>query len=329
MTYTVLTTCPSYGSRNVGDKLIEQRVKDLVSREKGRVEFVTIFREEPLDAQLDQINESRAVLLPAFPIRDTPMYPATYRLVDDLTRIKPPLIPIGGNWNVYPGDTQSRRAVRYSEKTVAFLQHVAGQVEHLSCREYGVCEVLANHGITNTLMTGDPAWYDLPSIGKPMYRPRQINSVAFSPPLSPYYAHQGEQIMRMLATQFPDARRYSAMHLADAGMGDDAQGQRAENSAAMSPEVARKNQHMRTLASELGFEVLELAGRLEGMAAYDELDLHVGYECHAHMYFVSKAPAKRVDCRGCAAWDSITRWAWAGLSVFSVRSRRRLFSVKH
>ncbi|MFW6059511.1 MAG: hypothetical protein ACODAQ_04985 [Phycisphaeraceae bacterium] len=286
--YTVLTTCPPYGSRNVGDKLIEQRMKELVQREKGEAEFVTIFREEPLDDHLDRINASRAVLMPAFPVRDTPMHPGTYRLVEDLRRIEPPLIPIGGNWNVYPGDAQSRRFVRYSEPTVAFLRHVAGQVAQLSCREYGVCAVLARHGIENTAMTGDPAWYDLASIGKPMHRPARIERVAFSPPLSPYYADQGEQIMRMLAAQFPEAQRYCAMHLADAATSGDAQDQKAENSAAMSPDVARKNRRMREVAVELGFEVMELAGRLEGMAAYDGMDLHVGYECHAHLYFFSK-----------------------------------------
>src|SRR5690606_33874459 len=97
--YTVLTTCPPFGgSQNVGDKLIEQRTKDLVSKEKGEVDFLTIFREDSLEPYIDQINASRAVLLPAFPVRDTPMYPGVYRLVNDLSKIKVPLIPIGANW---------------------------------------------------------------------------------------------------------------------------------------------------------------------------------------------------------------------------------------
>lgn len=283
--YTMLTTCPPYGSQNVGDKLIEERTRALMQHTHGDAEYHVWFREEPLDDHLATINACRAVLLPAFPVRDTPMYPGVYRLVADLSRIRVPLIPIGANWNTYPGDAHSRAIVNYSAPTVAFLHRVAAQVSQVSCREYYACSVLAKHGVTNTLMTGDPAWYDLASLGKAMARPQAVRRLAFSPPLSPYYVEQAEGLMRMLAGQFPQAQRYCAMHLADAGS---APGGKSENSAAMSPQVAAKNRRARELAAELGFEMLELAGRPDLLARYDDMDLHVGYECHAHLYFLSK-----------------------------------------
>ena len=285
--YTILTTCPDYGSQNVGDGLIEQATKRIVSRETGVHEFLTIFREECLEPRLAEINASRAILMPAFPIRDTPMYPGTYRLLDDLDRIHVPMIPIGANWNVYPGDAQSRKDVTYSQDTVDFLQRVAAQVERLSCREYYVCQVLRKHGIHNALMTGDPAWFHLPSLGKPMRRSPTVERVAFSPPLSPFYVDQAEQMLRMLALLFAHAEKYCAMHLADAGQNATAAA-RSENSAAMSPAVAEKNRRIRELANELGFEVREMAGDLQTLELYDTCDLHVGYECHAHLNFLSK-----------------------------------------
>jgi hypothetical protein len=283
--YTMLTTCPPYGSQNVGDKLIEQRTRALIAAHKGEHEFLVLFREEPLDVHLDTINASRALLLPAFPVRDTPMYPGVYRMVDDLSRIRVPLIPIGANWNTYPGDAHSRAVVRYSEKTVAFLRYVAGQTAQVSCREYYACTMLAKYGIANTIMTGDPAWFDLASLGRPMARPQAIKKLAFSPPLSPYYVEQAESLMRLLAERFPAAKRFCTMHLADA---DRAPGGKGENSAALSPEVTAKNRRVRALAVELGYEVLELAGRPDLLSLYDGMDLHVGYECHAHLYFLSK-----------------------------------------
>ena len=211
--YVLLTTFPQAGSGNVGDKLIEQSVKALVTREKGESEFFTIFREAPLEPHLARINAARAVLMPAFPVRDTPMYPGTYRLLEDLSQIRVPLVPIGANWNVYPGDAVSRRCVRYSPQTTAFLRRVAGQVAQFSCREYFTCRVLARHGVENTLMTGDPAWYDLASLGKPMRRPRRVEKLVFSPPLSPYYARQAERVIEVLAELFPRAEKYCSMHL--------------------------------------------------------------------------------------------------------------------
>jgi hypothetical protein len=303
--YVLLTTCPSNGSRNVGDKLIEQRTKDIIIREKGPCEFLTFFREEPLDEHLGEINASRGVLMPGFPVRDTPMYPGVYRLVKDLRRIRVPLIPIGANWNTYPGDAQSRREVQYSAETVAFLRLVAGQIDRVSCREHHVCSILKRHGIDNTVMTGDPAWYDLASLGKPLRRPAEIRRIAFSPPLSPFYADQGESVMTMLADMFPSATRLCAMHLDDA---DTSPTRAGENSAAMSPEVTAKNRRIRQRAKELDFQVIQMAGKLEAMSAYDTCDLHVGYECHAHLYFLShRIPSVLIaeDARGVGFNDTL------------------------
>ena len=286
--YTILTTTagPPHGCMNVGDKLIEKRTKELVSAEKGVSDFLTFFRGEPLDPHLDAINATRAVLMPGFPVRDTPMYPGTYRLTDDLEQIRVPLIPIGANWNVYPGDQASRRRVRYSGPTVEFLKRVAAGVEDVSCREYYACDVLEKHGICNTRMTGDPAWFDLSSIGKPMHRPNEVRRLVFSPPLSPYYLSQAQDVMRTLTDLFPDAKLYCAFHLLDAGSAT--RSSKHVSSAAMSADVAAKNRDIRTLAGELGFDVIQLAGDAENLDFYAGCDLHVGYECHAHLNFFSR-----------------------------------------
>ena len=120
--YTILTTCPDYGSRNVGDKLIEVRTKEMITREKGDDEFFTIFREEPLEPHLDEVNRSKAVIMP-LAVRDPPMYPGTYRLTEDLSAIKVPLIPIGACWNVYPRDSKSRERVEYSKAKDDMFAH--------------------------------------------------------------------------------------------------------------------------------------------------------------------------------------------------------------
>lgn len=283
----MLTTCPPYGSQNVGDKLIEQRTKELVTLEKGAVDFLTIFREEDLTPHLEQINNTRAILMPAFPIRDTPMHPGVYRLVDDLSRIQVPMIPIGANWNVYPGDEQSRREVAYSSATRKFLSYIAERVEKVSCREYYACDILTKHGIDNTLMTGDPAWFLASAIGKPMLRPQQIKRFVFSPPLSAYYVGQAKHVMEMLAKLFPTAERTCAFHLFDTDTnpkGDE----KSEKSAAFNPEVTAKNRAIRDYARTLGFTIKEMAGDLNNLEYYQSCDLHVGYECHAHLNFLSR-----------------------------------------
>jgi len=288
--YTILTTCPPYGSKNVGDKLIEVRTKEMIKQEKGDDEFFTIFREEPLEPHLEKINSSKAVLMPAFPVRDTPMYPKAYTLTEDLSQIKVPLVSVGANWNVYPGDRKSRETIRYSEATTKFIQYVGRQVEKFSCREHYAVEVMKKHGVENAYFTGDPAWFYLPSLGKPLHRPKEVKKVVFSGPLSPYYLEQAKSIITMIAEMFPRAERYCAMHLADSGAAGSTGGDavKSENSAAMTPDVARKNQAIREWAKENGFTVMEMAGDIEKLTFYEECDLHVGYECHAHLFFFSR-----------------------------------------
>jgi len=104
--------------------------------------------------------------------------------------------------------------------------------------------------------------------------------------------------MTMLAETFPSAERLCAMHLDDA---DTSPGGESENSAAMSPEVTAKNRRIRERAERLGFELLQMAGSLGAMSAYDACDLHVGYECHAHLYLLStRSPSVLIaeDARG-------------------------------
>ena len=283
--YTLLTTCPPYGSRNVGDKLIEQSIKDLVAHETGVTEFLTIFREEPLEPYLEEINGSRAVLA-TMGLRNT-SYHVGWAIIDAVDQIRVPIIPVGSNWNAYPGDARSRRDFVPPEENVAFVRRIADQLEQWSCREYHACRMLEKLGVENTLMTGDPAWFHLPSLGKPMRRPAGVERVAFSPPLSPFYVHQGEQMMRMLASFAPQAERICAMHLVDAGTAGENE-VRSERSAAMTPAVARKNRRIRELADELGFRVCEMAGDLSALDLYDTCDLHVGYECHAHVSCISR-----------------------------------------
>ncbi|MFP4027968.1 MAG: polysaccharide pyruvyl transferase family protein [Candidatus Brocadiia bacterium] len=310
--YTVLTTCPDYGSRNVGDKLIEVRLKQLLEREKGECRFVTIFREEPLENRLAEINGTRAILMPACPVRDTPMYPGTYRLVDDLSRIRVPMIPVGANWNVYPGDARSRQEVKYSDETVNFLDYIAGQIDRFSCREHFVCRVLEKHGVDNAVFTGDPAMFNLSCIGKPMKRPKNIEKLVFSPPLSAYYADQALEVIEMLADLFPGAQRYCAFHLQDRNT---ATSERGENSAALNPEVTLKNQRIREHAEALGYDIWDLAGRFERLRDYETCDLHVGYECHAHLYFLSaRLPSVLIaeDARGMGFNYTLGRGGFTG-----------------
>lgn len=288
--YTVLSTFAQKGSGHIGDKLIEDSIERLINLEKGEQEYFVLFRETSLEEYLDTVNRSKAVLLPAMAIRDNPVYPFAYRLVVDLTRIKVPIIPLGANYNVYPGDRETRKTLRFSKETEDFIRYISRQTDAFSCREYHTARLLKNHGVENTVMTGDPTWYDPDYFGKAFKRPNSIAKVVFSPPMSPFYVAQAKTIIKMITTLFPEAEKYCAMQVADSSSAEREVGEDfiAEKSAALSPEAAEKNRKIRAFAKENGFEVKELSHDIKRMDFLSQCDLHVGYECHVHLYCYRK-----------------------------------------
>lgn len=286
--YTVLTSFPDVGSGNIGDKLIEIATKKLIKNEKGKTEFLTVFREDDLSNHLDEINKTRAVIMPAFPIRDLPMYPGVYKLVDDLREIHVPLIPVGGNWNVYPGDFFDRQNVNYSKETIEFLKYISLQTDEISCREYHVCRILERHNIENSIMTGDPSWFDLDFIGRKMKRPTEIKKLVFTPPLSAFYVSQAKSLIKMLASIFPRAEKYCTFHLGDMITNPLPEGVDGDNSAAMNRDVAEKNERIRQFARKKDFGIVMANHDINKIDFYEQCDLHVGYECHAHWGFLRK-----------------------------------------
>jgi hypothetical protein len=281
--YTLITTFPANGSRNVGDKLIEHSLRQLIKAYKPAAEFITFFREDNLHEHIKEINKTRAVLLPAFAIRDTPLTPYTYNFSEAfLSDLKVPLIPVGSNWNAYPGDYLCQNSVCFSEQTTGILKHISSQTEKFSCREYHTCALLKRHGISNTIMTGDPAWYEVNAIGKPLKISKEIKKIVFTPPLSPFYLDQSLDLMQRLDKHFPNAEKVCSFHLCSS----QDMLHVPENSGAVSPAVLEKDTAIIKNAKQLGYEILNAYEGLDTLEDYKNCDFHVGYECHAHLFFL-------------------------------------------
>lgn len=263
--YVLLTTWPQGGSGNVGDKLITESAKDFIERETGDGEFRQFFREEDLNPHLEVINQSNGVLMPGFALRE-PLCPDTYHLVDDLSKIEVPIIPLGSGWKSYPGDFNDNQQKLYSEETVRTIKEIANQISHFGCREYYTKRILKRHGIRNASMVGDCAWYDIDSFGTEMHRPSQIDDLVFTTPHSGHYEDQAIKMVNMLAEIFPGATLYCSFH----------------------SEPTPHEERIRTAAESRGFDIITAANDLSKIEFYANADLHVGYRVHGHIAFLRK-----------------------------------------
>ena len=263
--YIILTTYPEHTTGNVGDLLITECAKRILEKEKHATEFVTLFRETSLDSYLDTVNKCKAVIMPGFAIRRD-MYPRQYRLVDDLDKIKCPLIPVGASWDSFPGDFLNLQTYKMSWDTLHFLKYVSEQTPQLACRDYYTCRVLQRHGIANTVMIGDPAWYDIDSIGKEMKRPQHIERLVFTTPHMKQYAQQAKAIVRMLGEVFPSAEKTCSLHSVP------------HNTDLELADYAKRN----------GFVVKVSSHNTGNIEFYSDSDLHVGYRLHGHIAHLRK-----------------------------------------
>jgi polysaccharide pyruvyl transferase WcaK-like protein len=213
---------------------------------------------------------------------------------------------LGSGWFGVPGDEQAVQDARFTPESTAFFDRVDG-AGLLSVRDYLSQRVLNRAGYHNVILTGCPAWYHLPSLGKPLRIPSCLQRVVFTPPRKPLYASQSRQLMEGLRRWLPDATLHCSFHR---GIGVD---------SFTSPEEADTNHRLHVLAQELGFEVHDVAYDLDRIAFYADCDLHVGYRVHAHLDFLSRRRPSVLlaeDSRGRGACEAL------GLRAFPAWERQ-------
>lgn len=265
--YTILSTYPPHASGNVGDKLLEEQVQNLIQKETGVNEFNILHRKQDLSSQVDKINESDAIILPAFAIRE-PIHPNTYSLTEDLDSIEVPIIPLAANWSHYPGDQIDNESLEYKPETVSFIRHLDNQptLDRLTTRDIFTKRILERHGFNDVTLVGDLGWYHDDYLGEPMRAPDSIDHIVMTTPHNAHYLEQAEALMDMLISEFPDARITCSFHSS----------------------LSASDKEIRTRAKERGFDIVLASHDTDNINFYDDCDLHVGYRLHGHISFLRR-----------------------------------------
>jgi hypothetical protein len=315
--------------KNTGDFLIYERTKSLLRKYKGMGDYLEFHsRRESLDTHLDQVNSTKAVIICGGPGTMWNMYPGTYPLATNLDDIKVPIIIMGSGWYGVPGDDATVAEYRFSDSTIQFFHRIKRGGYNIGVRDYLTERALRNNGITNVLMIGCPAWYDLEYLDLDFCAPKSMRTVVFTAPAKRIYCRQAVEIMAMLKRIFPETRLICSFHR---GLTPDEYTLEAD--ARWLGELARA-------ATGLGFEVIDTSYGTEKIALYPECDLHVGYRVHGHIYFLSqRKPSFLVheDGRGRGASEAlgvpgVQGWSRTALGrVAAIIKRRRLsgFLEKH
>ncbi|MBN2723914.1 MAG: polysaccharide pyruvyl transferase family protein [Deltaproteobacteria bacterium] len=267
----------SGAKKNIGDFLITDRARKLLSHFRPEHEHVQLPSWENLEPHLEIINRSSAVIILGGPGFQPHFYPGVYKFVPDTSKIRVPIIPMGLGWKGEPGDFATIRNYNFTSDSMTLLKRISRESEFVSCRDYHTLEILKRNGIENALMTGCPVWYHLPSINRKFYPPEKIRKLVYTPAQKHLFRDQSIDMAAMLRKKFPESELFCCFH----------RGLNADDE--FTPRSNEKNDnYIRNKVEKMGFTIVDGAWDLKNIDFYNTCDLHVGYRVHAHLHFISR-----------------------------------------
>jgi len=260
--------------KNIGDFLITERARKLFAHLLDD-EIIILDRFKNLESDIDLINSARFLVLCGGPAYASDIYKGIYPLVNDLRKIKVPIIPFGLGWCGRPSNPNE---FRFNADSKMLLDNIHSTIENSSCRDDITASVLKNCGYNNVTMTGCPVWYDVESIGKEFDIKNSIKKIVFTTAADPKLIKQTYLLIKSVNKYFPDAEITMSYHRGI--FPDKHTTYRATIGYLLMYGVAKLVNRR--------IKIKDVAYKLEKLDFYDDCDFHIGYRVHAHLYFLSK-----------------------------------------
>lgn len=282
--------------KNAGDFLIEKRSVDLIKYHYPDAEICLFQRNQPLDDELEKLNQCDFIVMAGGPLFQPNVYPAVMPLVKDLKQIKPPVFSLGLGWKGKYTD-EIYTTYRFSKEMHALI-HKMSENAPLSCRDWYTVRALRENGYTDCVMTGCPAWYCLDILQHPDKRRQYVqdDSICISDPASQKNIHLVIPIVKAVRNKFPDSDVLYVVHRDDV------------NDANLDGKHNACLKDLQDKLDKLGVRTINIARGIEGFSVYDTCRFHIGFRVHAHIYNLSRGKQTILvneDARGKGVNDAL------------------------
>jgi hypothetical protein len=258
--------------KNAGDYLIFERARELIRAYRKTEDFLILPRWLPLDEHLDTINRSQGIIICGGPGYAHHFYPGIYPLVNDLSYIKVPIIPLAVGWTGRPSDPDD---FRFTPESIAAIREIHSRIRQSSTRDVLTERIVKKVGVDNVAMTGCAAWYYLPLVERDFMPPATVKRVVVTTPARLENFRQAFQVVDAVRRWFPKAELYLVFHR---GMLPDRH---------TKPHDAASNLGLAAYGRLRGYRVINAAFSTDQLAFYRDCDLHIGYRVHGHLDFLS------------------------------------------
>lgn len=281
--YYVLLT----GSKNnAGDFLIKYRAKQLFQVIRPDRDLVDVDAWKERDEQLLKIfNGAQAVILMGGPALVPDMYPRVYKVLGNIDDIKVPIVTMAVGWRAYPGEWPQTYSYKFNEQSLKLLKRIEHSGYQSSVRDYHTLNVLLHQGFHSFVMTGCAALNDFNFIGKPYEAVPVINKVAFSLGVAftknDEHEHNFKKLVTGLHTKYKDKQFEVVFHHSLDEL-------KFNQAYSKKDKFLKKHHDFTQWLSECGINYTDISGSAENLINYyNQVDLHIGYRVHAHIYMSS------------------------------------------
>ncbi len=253
--------------------MITSSAISLIKKQFPKFAPTIIFREKSLNGLTKKTRHS--IVAPGFSVSNN-TYPSLFPLFDDLDRMEY-FFPIGCSYQSPIPYADAFKPGQYNKITLEFLRGMAERFGPFPCRDQLIADLLTQHKIPAFLMC-DLVLFDDAMIGRDLNFPEDIRSIAISLQHHTRYLEQVIDIMKLVRRRFTKAKCYVTLQSAQNNM----------------------YKIMSHRAEEIGFETVDLSGPAINLEFYNQIDLHIGYRLHGHVYFLRKRKPSILlveDCR--------------------------------
>lgn len=275
------------GSKNnSGDHLIKNRAYKLLSELRDDRDVIDMNGWEPIDQnKLEIINGSEALLLLGGPALIKNMIPKVYNI--DPTKVQVPIITFGIGWHSLSTKLETEN-YKLGNKTIEALKQINQHRYVCSVRDKPSQVILEKYGVDKVQLTGCPALFDVQKLGLGIepYVIKEIRRVGFSLGVAFKQSTAMERQMKesLIAVKNSFTEKTKVVVAFHHSLGES-----YRNSHGFSEQLSSRQTKFVHWLKENGFDYADISGSHENLINfYQEVDLHVGYRVHAHIYMSSK-----------------------------------------
>tara|TARA_B100001093_G_scaffold516044_1_gene593870 strand:+ start:122 stop:1270 length:1149 start_codon:yes stop_codon:yes gene_type:complete len=275
------------GSKNnAGDFLIKYRAKKLFESIRPYRDIIDFNAWETIDnKKLEVINQSKCLILMGGPALQKNMYPGVYKLPKNLDEIKVPITTMGIGWKSPRGNWKDTFQYPLSITTMKLLDRIKADGLKGSVRDFHTLNTLENKGYDNFLMTGCPAYYDLENIEKEMQFPREIDKIAFSLGVS---FVENNSMERQIKTQILSLKERFKEKLFEVVFHHSLDKQLFMQTYGSKHRHNYRHNEFADWLIKQKINYIDISGSAENLINYySNVDLHIGYRVHAHIFMNS------------------------------------------